>query len=218
MTSVCYSGEVETAPLLEVRKLEKRGRLKPVSFQVGERELLVIEGPSGIGKTTLLHCLVRLVNADGGAVLWRGSDVTRARGSALRSFRRGVRLLFQHPSSALDPRFTALESVTEPLVVSGTPSAEATRLAHEALERTGAQHLEQRLPEALSGGERQRVALARALVGVPELVLADEPVSALDEAAREEALRLLLELQASLGFACLLVSHAPVVAARRLRL
>lgn len=225
MTSVCYSGEHES--LLEVRKLGKNFRLpglrkravqalKPTSFSVGRGELLVVEGASGAGKTTLLQCVARLLEPDDGALIWRGQDVTHVGGAALRDYRRKVRMLFQHPSSALDPRFTAVESVAEPLVVAG--AADATRAALETLEQVGARKLADRTPGALSGGERQRVALARALVGSPELILADEPVSALDEAAREEALSLLLRLQCNLGFACILVSHAPVVDARRLRL
>ncbi|HSI06815.1 MAG TPA: ATP-binding cassette domain-containing protein [Myxococcota bacterium] len=229
MTSVCYSGEVDAAPLLQVRKLAKNHRLpgferrtvqalKPISFEVGRGELVVVEGASGAGKTTLLHCLARLLTPDDGALLWKGHDVTRVRGPALRDYRRRVRLLFQHPSAALDPRFTIVASVAEPLVLTGSDKAEADMLAREALERTGAHELAGRYPATLSGGERQRVALARALVGTPELVLADEPVSALDEAARAEALQTLTTLQRELGFACLLVSHAPVVGARRLRL
>jgi ABC-type glutathione transport system ATPase component len=229
LTSVFYSGEVETAPLLTVRKLSKSFRLsgfsrravqalKPISFELGRGELVVVEGASGAGKTTLLHCLARLIEPDDGALLPHGADVTHARGAALRDYRRRVRLLFQHPSAALDPRFTALESVAEPLLLTGTETREARRLALHALERTGAHDLAGRLPSTLSGGQRQRVALARARAGAPQLLLADEPVAALDEAARDDALQTLMKLQAELGFACLLVSHAPVVEARRLRL
>lgn len=192
--------------------------LKPTSFSLSPGELLLVEGASGAGKTTLLQCIARLIEPDGGALIWRGEDVTHATGPALRDYRKQVRLLFQHPSSALDPRFTALESVAEPLLIMGTPGGEAAALARQTLERVGAKDLADRVPSALSGGERQRVALARALIGAPKLILADEPVSALDEAARDEALALLLGLQRQLGFACVLVSHAPVVGARRLRL
>ncbi len=229
MTSVCYSGEVDATPLLSVRKLSKNHRLpglrqrtvqalKPISFEVGRGELVLVEGASGAGKTTLLQCVARLLEPEAGALLWLGNDVTHVRGSALRDYRRRVRLLFQHPSAALNPRFTALASVAEPVLLTGSSRHEADRLALEALERTQARHLAGRYPATLSGGERQRVALARALVGAPELILADEPVSALDEAARAEALETLTKLQAEVGFACLLVSHAPVVGARRLRL
>jgi ABC-type glutathione transport system ATPase component len=229
LTSVCYSGEVDATPLVSVRKLAKNHRLpglmrrtvpalKAISFELGRGELVIVEGPSGAGKTTLLHCLARLLEPDAGAMLWLGNDMTHARGPSLRDYRRRVRLLFQHPSTALDPRFQVVESVEEPLVLTGSGKAEARRLALEALERTGAHDLAGRYPGTLSGGERQLVALARALAGTPELILADEPVSALDEAARAEALQALTKLQTELGFACLLVSHAPVVGARRLRL
>ena len=229
MTSVRYSGEVETAPLLSVRGIAKHHRLpgwgrrtvqalKPISFELARGELLVVEGPSGAGKTTLLHCVARLLEPDEGALVWKGSDVAHAQGAILRDYRRRARLLFQHPSGALDPHFTALASVAEPLLLTGCGEADAERLALEALDRTQAASLARRYPGTLSGGERQRVALARALVGTPELILADEPVSALDEAARDEAFRTLVRVQGELGFACLLVSHAPVVGARRLRL
>lgn len=233
MTAVGYSGEVGATPLVTVRLLSKsfsvpggwlRRRnvqaLRPVSFELAAGELLQIDGASGAGKTTLLQCLARLTTPDAGTILYRGQDMTHARGAALRAYRRRVRLLFQHPSSALDPRFTATDSVAEPLLIGGTPTKDARRLAAEALSRVGLERdLANRYPRALSGGERQRVALARALVGEPELVLADEPVSALDEAARDEALALILRLQKELGFACILVNHASaIVEARRLRL
>jgi peptide/nickel transport system ATP-binding protein len=208
--------------MLAVQGLAKHyqaASIKDVSFELARGELLLLEGASGSGKTTVLHCIARLIEPDAGTVVYAGQDVTHVRGAALTDYRRRVRLVFQHPSSALDPRFTAVESIAEPLIVTGTPAGDAERLAREALERVGlSQELATRRAPELSGGERQRVGLARALVGTPELILADEPVSALDEAARDEALKLLLTLQRQLAFSCVLVSHAPIVEGRRVRL
>lgn len=150
-----------------------------------------MSGPSGGGKSTLLGCLSGLVKPDTGVVRYNGAP-------------RGLRLLFQHPTLALNPRLTVFDSVAEPLRLAGSALTDATTM----LTRVGLDaSYGKRLPSELSGGERQRVALARALVGRPEVVLADEPVSALDPTARAEILELLLELQRERGFACVVVSH-----------
>lgn len=171
--------------------------LAGVTLGVARGERLAISGPSGGGKSTLLGCLSGLTRPSGGSVRYTGAP-------------RGLRLLFQHPTLALNPRFTVFECVAEPLRLAGSALADAsTMLGRVGLDLSYGK----RLPGELSGGERQRVALARALVGAPEVVLADEPVSALDPTARAEILDLLLELQLELGFACIIVSHDEAVRA-----
>lgn len=165
--------------------------LMDVSLGISRGERIVITGPSGSGKSTLLGCIAGLVKPDFGFVRYNVP-------------RRSVRLLFQHPTRALDPRFTAQQSVEEPLVLMGSAGTDAAFMIRRV--GLGPEHAG-RYPHELSGGERQRVALARALVGAPDVVLADEPVSALDPAARAEVLQLLLDLQHEIGFACVIVTH-----------
>lgn len=176
--------------------------MRDVNLRLAPGERIVVGGPSGCGKSTLLACLAGATEPDAGSISFSGHAY-------------GRRLLFQHPTQALDPRFTALESVTEPLLFDTSAKEDAQAL----LARVGLPaELGRRRPAELSGGERQRVALARALAGRPDIIFADEPVSALDPTARAEVLDLLLRSQAELGFACVIVSHDPAVHAAASRL
>ncbi|PTL74129.1 ABC transporter ATP-binding protein [Rathayibacter caricis DSM 15933] len=189
--------------------------LDDVSFSIRAGQTLALVGESGSGKTTALRIALGLVAPTSGRVLVEGVDVTRAREREWRPLRRRIQLVHQNPFAALDPRFTVLESVIEPLVSFrlGDRSSRLQR-ARELLERVGLPESSlSRLPVELSGGQRQRVALARALALGPDLVLLDEPVSALDVSVQAQILDLLVELQQDLGVAYLFVSHDLAVVA-----
>ncbi|MBO0985556.1 ABC transporter ATP-binding protein [Rathayibacter sp. SD072] len=189
--------------------------LDDVSFSLHAGRTLALVGESGSGKTTALRVALGLVAPTSGRVLVEGVDVTGARERQWRPLRRRIQLVHQNPFAALDPRFTVLESVIEPLV-SFRVGDRASRIerARELLDRVGlpASSLP-RLPAELSGGQRQRVAIARALALGPDLVLLDEPVSALDVSVQAQILALLVELQQDLGVAYLFVSHDLAVVA-----
>ncbi|SMH40423.1 peptide/nickel transport system ATP-binding protein [Rathayibacter oskolensis] len=189
--------------------------LDDVSFSVRAGQTLALVGESGSGKTTALRIALGLERSTSGRVLVEGADLTTAREKQWRPLRRRIQLVHQNPFAALDPRFTVLESVVEPLVSFGVGDRVA-RLAraHELLDRVGLpDSFLARLPAELSGGQRQRVAIARALSLGPDLVLLDEPVSALDVSVQAQILELLVELQRDLGVAYLFVSHDLAVVA-----
>ena len=185
--------------------------LDGVSLHARAGEILGVIGETGSGKTTLARAVVGLAPVDGGRITVDGTEVTGLRGRALREFRRTgrVQYLFQDPLRSLDPDLTVGALVAEPLAATGTGSREqrADRAA-EALHRVGLDAgLAGKLPGRLSGGQRQRVALARAVVTRPRLLLADEPVSALDASNRNHVLRLFDRLREELDVAVVVISH-----------
>ena len=185
--------------------------LDGVSLDARAGEILGIVGETGSGKTTLARSVVGLAPVTGGRVTVDGTEVTGLRGRVLREFRRTGRIqyLFQDPLRSLDPDLTVGALVAEPLAVTGTGSREQrAERAAEALHRVGLDpDLADRLPGQLSGGQRQRVALARAVVTRPRLLLADEPVSALDASNRNHVLRLFDRLRTELDVAVVVISH-----------
>jgi oligopeptide/dipeptide ABC transporter ATP-binding protein len=183
--------------------------VEDVSFTIGRGEAFGLVGESGCGKSTAARALLRLIEPDAGRVLYNGQDVLTARGPALKALRRRMQIVFQDPYSSLDPRQTIGSALTEPMRVHGIATgAEARRRAAALLEEVGLPPAAlDRYPHEFSGGQRQRIGIARALTVEPELIVADEPVSALDVSVQAQVLLLLQELRQRRGLSFLFVSH-----------
>jgi oligopeptide/dipeptide ABC transporter ATP-binding protein len=180
-----------------------------VSFAIGRRETLGLVGESGCGKTTTARLLLRLERPTGGHVFLDGRDVHTFDGEDLRDYHTRVQAVFQDPWSSLSPRRRVRDTIAEALIVNRTVSAtEVRERVVEVLEQVGLPaDAGRRYPHEFSGGQRQRVALASALASRPELIVLDEPVSALDVSIRAQIMNLLKDLQSSDGVAYLLVAH-----------
>ncbi|MBK1657018.1 ABC transporter ATP-binding protein [Paracraurococcus ruber] len=199
---------VTTKGLLRRRRVTVRA-VEDVSFAIGAGEAFGLVGESGCGKSTAARALLRLIEPDAGGVRWRGEDVLAARGARLKALRRRMQIIFQDPYSALDPRQRIGAALTEPMRVHAIASgAEARRRAAALLDEVGLPPaVLDRYPHEFSGGQRQRIGIARALTLEPELIVADEPVSALDVSVQAQVLLLLRELRRRRGLAFLFVSH-----------
>ena len=180
-----------------------------ISFAIRPGETLGLVGESGCGKSTTGRAILKLIEPTQGRIEILGRDVTRLGRAAMRPIRRDVQMIFQDPYAALNPRLPAVELVTEPLAIHGDLDAAGRReVAAELLARVGlsADHLD-RYAHQFSGGQRQRLCIARALSVRPKLIIADEPLSALDVSIQAQVVALLRELQADLGLAYLFISH-----------
>jgi peptide/nickel transport system ATP-binding protein len=187
-----------------------------VSFFIEPGETFAIVGESGCGKTTLARMLLRLIEPDHGAILFEGADLLHLSGEPLRGQRREMQMIFQDPFASLNPRMRVAEIVAEPLAIHEPKLSLADRLTRAAklLRRVGLPDDSlSRYPHEFSGGQRQRIGIARALILRPSLIIADEPVSALDVSVGAQVLLLLQELQQEFHLTYLLISHSlPVVA------
>jgi peptide/nickel transport system ATP-binding protein len=217
------------APLLDVRGLRKffpiakglRRRISgmvravdDVSFTVQEGEALGLVGESGCGKTTTARCILRAIDPTGGEVLYRTRDNTvvgLAPMSAreLGPFRKEIQMIFQDPFGSLNPRMTLFDNVGEPLLVNGMRNRrERLDRVAELLRLVGLRpEFMHRFPHAFSGGQRQRIGIARALISQPSLIIADEPVSALDVSTQAQIVNLLSDLQADFNLSFLFITH-----------
>lgn len=180
-----------------------------VSFHVNRGETLAIVGESGSGKTTAALAAARLVSSHQGKVVLDGKDVLPLQGEDLRQIRRKVQFIFQDPYSSLNPRQRAEEIVRDPLQsLTDIPDQEQRDIIERLFAQVGLRPEQQRLfPHQFSGGQRQRIGIARALATQPELVICDEPVSALDVAVQAQILNLLSALQKEFGLTYLFISH-----------
>ena len=190
----------------------EKGFLKAVddvSFVIRKGETLGLVGESGCGKSTLAKLAVKLLPVTGGQILYGDTDVTRFSARQMLPLRRRVQMIFQDPYSSLNPRETVRELVRAPLDAMnlGEPRRRTEQVL-ETLESVGldASFMDKR-PHEMSGGQRQRVAIARAIISEPDLLVCDEPVSALDVSVRGQILNLLKRLQRELGLSCLFISH-----------
>ncbi|MFC4550207.1 MULTISPECIES: ABC transporter ATP-binding protein [Halorussus] len=218
----------ETTPLLEVRDLKKyfsvedgfldnlfgsAGKVHAVdgtSLTVEEGETLALVGESGCGKTTLGQTITKLQEPTAGTIRFKGEDITDLSSGEMRSYREDIQMIFQDPSASLNPRQTIGDILRTPMKVHGIGSSkrERTERARELLERVGlkGEHLE-RYPNQFSGGQQQRIGLARALTVEPDLVVADEPVSALDVSVQAQVLNRLDRLQEEFGLSIVFIAH-----------
>ncbi len=187
-----------------------------ISFSIDAGQCLGLVGESGSGKTTTGKLLMRLEDPTRGAIRFAGDDVSALAGTALRTFRRNVQMIFQNPFESLDPRLTIGTSVARPLALHGIGTGEERRRrAETALDQVDLKPVRNfidRYPRDLSGGQLQRGSIARALILSPKLIVADEPVSMLDVSVRSGVMNLMLKLQAELGVSYLYITHDLAVA------
>ncbi|MFP9062175.1 ABC transporter ATP-binding protein [Natrialbaceae archaeon A-chndr2] len=211
-------------PIMQIENLEKHyplsggllsgevGRVKAVdgiSFDIHEGETFGIVGESGCGKSTAATSMIRLEEPTGGQVRYKGEDITEYDSTELKRFRRNVQMIFQDPDSSFDPRMSIGDAVAEPLIVQGMSDRKKREaIVADLLERVGLSASDMaRYPHEFSGGQKQRIGLARALAVNPDVIVADEPVSALDVSIQSEILQLMKELQEAFNLTIIVISH-----------
>jgi oligopeptide transport system ATP-binding protein len=216
---------MNTAPLLSVRDLMKHYPVRKgmflakqigivravdgVSFDVNRGETLALVGESGCGKSTTARLVLRLIEPSAGRIAFAGNDITQVKGAAQRAMRRHMQIIFQDPFASLNPRLTVVETLTEPMLVHRIGDDASRRAkALDLLRLVGLRDFHaQRYPHEFSGGQRQRIGIARALAVNPELIVCDEPVSALDVSIQAQVINLLKDLQRRFALSYLFIAH-----------
>ena len=215
---------IEKTPLLKINNLKKYfrvtagliprplGEIKAVdgvSLEIMEGEVLGLVGESGCGKSTLGKAILRLEEPTGGDISFQGDDVLAMNKRELRTLRGKIQIVFQDPDSSLDPRMTVGDSIGEALIVHGVSDAsERGQRVARLMEKVGLEaEFAERYPHEFSGGQRQRIGIARALAMNPRLIIADEPVSALDVSVQAQILKLMMDIQDDDGLSYMFVSH-----------
>jgi oligopeptide/dipeptide ABC transporter ATP-binding protein len=180
-----------------------------VSFSINEGETLGLVGESGCGKSTVARTVLRLIEPTAGSIVLDGTDVTRLGKSAMRPFRRQMQMIFQDPFSSLNPRMSAGDIVSEPLEVHGLAHGREKQVLTASLfDQVGLRRSQMRsFPHEFSGGQRQRISIARALALNPRLIIADEPVSALDVSIQAQVINLMMDLQREKRLSYLFIAH-----------
>ncbi|HEY1796630.1 MAG TPA: dipeptide ABC transporter ATP-binding protein [Stellaceae bacterium] len=211
-------------PVLEITDLKKHFPVKKgllrrtvgqvyavdgVTFSIGEGETLGLVGESGCGKSTVARTVLRLVEPTGGKIEVGGNDITRLGKSQLRPYRRQMQMVFQDPFSSLNPRMSAGDIVGEPLQVHDIAGGKRKKaLVEELFDQVGLRKAQMTsFPHEFSGGQRQRISIARALALNPKLIVADEPVSALDVSIQAQVINLMMDLQRQKGLSYLFIAH-----------
>ena len=225
MSAVGGNGAVTDGALLTVTDLEKHFPIRKgiliertvdyvkavdgVSFSIPEGKTLGLVGESGSGKSTTGYCILQLIRPTAGSIRFQGRELTQLKGEELRRVRQDMQIVFQDPYSSLDPRMTVGNIVAEPLEVHGMGTRRGRReTVRRLLEVVGFNpNYTNRYPHEFSGGQRQRIGIARALAPHPQLVVCDEPVSALDVSIQAQILNLLKDLQRDFGLTYLFISH-----------
>lgn len=210
---------ISMTALLDIINLKKsfgieRGQrsmvLRGITLKIEKGQIVGLIGESGCGKSTLARCILGLESADAGQISFAGQVISGLSPSAFRSYRQQMQMIFQDPFSSLNPRMRIETIITEPLVVNGLVRDRKNRkcAAEELLQKVDlSPDTLQRFPHEFSGGQRQRIAIARALAGQPRLIVADEPVSALDILNQYQIIKLLIHLQQTMGLSYLFITH-----------
>jgi oligopeptide/dipeptide ABC transporter ATP-binding protein len=203
---------VKSFPLKKTRLFQEQRyvhAVNSVSFSLKRNETIGLVGESGCGKTTTGRAILRLIEPTSGTISFEGQDVSVFKERELKAFRRNAQMIFQDPFASLNPRMTVGDIVAEPLLVHGMGTKnERTDKAAEVLKKVGLEpSCMQRFPHEFSGGQRQRIGIARVLTLNPQLIIADEPVSALDVSIQAQIINLLVKLQDEFHLSYLFISH-----------